>query len=265
MIRKNSVLRRPFYRAQWAVLCLLSLLAAVPTHADCVLRQSDAVELPLGQFVDATDGVTAETGLTISQADVQLKKCAAAGDCGAMAQKSDTSACAHDALGVYECDLNATDTDTVGTLFIYVNESGALTERAVCQVVEEAVFDACCAGSSAPLTAAGVWSNGTRSLTELDEDNTTIDINGTATGAAASVAGTVNGLTATAQGNVRDALGMSAANLDTQLSGLDTLLDTIAAYIDTEIQTLLNGVDIESINDVAITGDGSGTPFTVSP
>jgi len=119
----------------------IAVLIAAPCWATCVLRQSDAVEVPIGQFVDATDGVTAETGLTISQADVQLKKCAAAGDCGAMAQKNDSGACAHDALGVYECDLDATDTNTVGMLFIYVNESGALTERLVCEVVEEAVYD----------------------------------------------------------------------------------------------------------------------------
>jgi hypothetical protein len=125
----------------------------------CKLRQSDAVELPIGQFVDATDGVTAETGLTISQADVQLKKCAAAGDCGAMAQKNDSSACAHDALGVYECDFDATDTNTVGTLFIYVNESGALTEKLVCQVLEEAVFDqdyAASATGNRPATVTAV-------------------------------------------------------------------------------------------------------------
>lgn len=124
-------------------LSLLATLSFQLAHAQtCVLRQSDAAEIPLGQFVDATDGVTAETGLTISQADVVLKKCAAGGDCGAMAQKNDASACAHDSLGVYECDLNATDTDTVGTLFIYVNESGALTERLVCQVLDTAPFDA---------------------------------------------------------------------------------------------------------------------------
>ena len=38
------------------------------------LKQSTAATLALGPFVDATDGVTAETGLTISQADVRLSK-----------------------------------------------------------------------------------------------------------------------------------------------------------------------------------------------
>src|SRR5262245_31080263 len=104
----------------------LGLVLAAPAFADCVLRQSDAVELKLGPFVDSTDGNTDETGLTISQADVLIAKCAAAGDCGAFAQKNDTGSCAHDAIGIYECDFNATDTDTVGILEIAIHESGAL-------------------------------------------------------------------------------------------------------------------------------------------
>lgn len=139
-------------------IAILSVILAAQALATCFLRQSDAAEVPIGQFVDATDGVTAETGLTISQADVMLKKCAAGGDCGAMAQKNDSSACAHDALGVYECDLNATDTDTVGTLFIYVNESGALTEKLVCQVLDTAPFDADYADAATGLRQANIAS-----------------------------------------------------------------------------------------------------------
>lgn len=124
---------------------LLALLAAAfvsaPALADCVLRQSDAMELKLGPFVDSTDGNTDETGLTISQADVQIAKCAAAGDCGAFAQKNDAGSCAHDAIGIYECDFNATDTDTVGILEIAVHESGALPVFKTCAVVETAIYD----------------------------------------------------------------------------------------------------------------------------
>ena len=38
------------------------------------LKQATAATLGLGAFVDATDGNTAETGLTISQADIRLSK-----------------------------------------------------------------------------------------------------------------------------------------------------------------------------------------------
>ena len=46
------------------------------------LKQSTAVDIALGPFVDAADGVTPETALTIAQADVRLKK-----NAGAWAQK----------------------------------------------------------------------------------------------------------------------------------------------------------------------------------
>ena len=38
------------------------------------LKQSTAYTFRLGPFLDDTDGKTAETGLTISQADVRLSK-----------------------------------------------------------------------------------------------------------------------------------------------------------------------------------------------
>jgi hypothetical protein len=100
------------------------------------LRQSTAVDIALGPFVDATDGVTAETALTISQADVRLKK-----NAGAWAQVNDATSATHEENGWYEKELDATDTDTVGILIVAVNESGALPVWREFQVVEEAVFD----------------------------------------------------------------------------------------------------------------------------
>jgi hypothetical protein len=127
---------------------LVALLAASSALADCVLRQSDTAELPLGPFVDATDGVTAETALTISQADVRLKKCTAAGDCAAWAQVNESTAAAHEENGWYEKDIDTTDTNTVGILQIAVHESGALPVFLKCLVVEEAVYDRDYAGSA---------------------------------------------------------------------------------------------------------------------
>ena len=85
------------------------------------LKQSTSVTVVLGPFVDSTDGVTAETGLTISQADVRLSK-----NAGTYAQKSDTGSCTHMENGYYSCGLNTTDTNTLGHLRISVAESGAL-------------------------------------------------------------------------------------------------------------------------------------------
>ena len=61
-----------------------------------LIKQSTAVTLLIGPFLDDTDGKTAETGLTIAQADVRLSKNGAN-----MAQKNEATSCTHDELGMY--------------------------------------------------------------------------------------------------------------------------------------------------------------------
>lgn len=85
------------------------------------LKQATAVTVAMGPFVDDTDGKTAETALTIAQADVRLSKNGAA-----FAQKSDAAACTHLENGHYACSLNGTDTGTLGHLRVAIAESGAL-------------------------------------------------------------------------------------------------------------------------------------------
>jgi len=115
-----------------------------------ILRQSTAVEVKVGPFVDNTDGFTAEVALTISQADVRLAKNGAD-----WAQKNETTAAVHEENGWYRCLLDATDTNAVGILILAISESGALPVWREFQVVEEAVFDAMFA-TSANLASA-VW------------------------------------------------------------------------------------------------------------
>jgi hypothetical protein len=107
------------------------------------LRQSTAVDIVIGPFLDETDGKTAETALTISQADVRLKK-----NNGAWAQKNEATSATHEENGYYESPLDATDTNTVGILRVAVSESGALPVFHDFQVIEEAVYDALFAGSA---------------------------------------------------------------------------------------------------------------------
>jgi len=114
-----------------------------------ILRQSTAVDVLVGPFVDSADGDSEETGLTIAQADVRLSKNGQSG-----AQKNDNTTCAHDADGFYNCELDATDTNTVGQLTLWVHVAGALAVRHDYQVVEEAVYDALYAASAVgPLLA----------------------------------------------------------------------------------------------------------------
>jgi hypothetical protein len=100
------------------------------------LKQSTTATIPLGPFVDDTDGKTAETSLTISQADVRLSK-----NGGSFAQKNDSGSCSHMENGYYAASLNATDTNTLGRLRIAVAESGALPVWIDCHVLPANVYD----------------------------------------------------------------------------------------------------------------------------
>ncbi len=86
-----------------------------------ILKQSTAATIKLGPFIDDTDGKTAETGLTIAQADIRLSK-----NGGDFAQKNSTTSATHDENGYYDIPLNATDTGTLGRLRVAVSKSGAL-------------------------------------------------------------------------------------------------------------------------------------------
>lgn len=100
------------------------------------LKQSTAYTAKIGPFIDDTDGKTAETGLTLSQADIRLSK-----NGGDIAQKNESTACSHDELGYYDCPLDATDTGTLGKLQLFVHESGALPVFHEFMVVTANVYD----------------------------------------------------------------------------------------------------------------------------
>lgn len=85
------------------------------------LQANTAVDVIIGPFVDETNGKDAETGLTITQAEVRLSK-----NGGNMAQKNEATSLTHDELGNYVCKLNTTDTNAEGLLTLMIHESGAL-------------------------------------------------------------------------------------------------------------------------------------------
>jgi hypothetical protein len=86
------------------------------------LKQSTAKIFRIGPFLDDTDGKTAEPGLTIAQADIQISK-----NGGAFAQTSAVSpTTTHDADGWYQCPLTTTDTATLGPLTVQIVMAGAL-------------------------------------------------------------------------------------------------------------------------------------------
>jgi hypothetical protein len=101
------------------------------------LKQSTASqEVPLGYFVDSTDGNTEETGLTIANTDLKLWKAGAT----TLASKNSGGA-THISNGIYYATLDATDTDTLGPLVIYCHVAGALPVRVECLVHPANVYD----------------------------------------------------------------------------------------------------------------------------
>ena len=82
------------------------------------LRQSTAVTIKLGPFVDSSDGDTLEEGLAGSMT-VKLSK-----NGGDIAARHSTDAITYDESGFYNVPLDATDTNTLGRLLVLVVSPG---------------------------------------------------------------------------------------------------------------------------------------------
>jgi len=178
----------------------LVMAPAIASAGTCFLKQSTALStgIRLGPFVDATDGATAETALTLSQADIRLSK-----NEGAFAQKNEATSCTHLENGYYKCPLDATDTNTAGILLVAVNESGALPVWKECTVLPGATFDALItnaagaangfliAGTNAPITFSG--SGAAMTLTSTGGNGAGLAITGNGSGAGMSVAAGATG------------------------------------------------------------------------
>src|SRR5688572_28589131 len=116
------------------------------------LRQSTAQEVSLGPFVDSGDGNTVEGSLTITQPHIRLKK-----NGGAWAQKNAAQTLSHEENGWYEIALDATDTNTLGSLLLVVHESGALQCWREFMIVPANVYDALILGTDLLDTNITQW------------------------------------------------------------------------------------------------------------
>lgn|SRR5262245_5311793 len=227
------------------------------------LRQSTASqEVVLGPFVDSTDGVTAETGLSIANTDIKVWKAGAT----TLANKNSGGG-THISGGIYSAVLDATDTDTLGSLKLFVAVSGALACVLECVVLSANVYDSLIGGGdtldvqvtgigSDVITAASiasdagseigtaVWATATRSLTVLDEDSTTLDLDAT----------------------IRAAVGLASANLDTQLDALPTAAENATQLLDVAAGVETNRTVRQSLRLMlaALAGKASGMATTTA-
>ncbi|MCP3975978.1 MAG: hypothetical protein GY720_15970 [bacterium] len=192
------------------------------------LKANTAVDVLIGPFVDSTDGNTTEDALTISQADVKLSK-----NGQSLAQKNDATACAFDDDGYYNCELDATDLNTEGSLALIVHESGALPVRHEYNVLSEAAWDSMYAAKDDGFMDVNIKTIGRADTQETEATNleaaaaaysATRGLSGTALPAFAADAG--GGLPISIAGSL---------DLDAMDANVTTLLGRISA-------TLFNGI-----------------------
>jgi len=152
------------------------------------IKQSTGTTKKMGPFVDDADGRTAETGLTIAQADIRLSK-----NGGDFAQTNNSAGATHDENGYYGVPLDATDTDTLGSLRVAICKSGALPVWQDFMVMPAHVYDWLFDSNSIYETAAKVLINkaiqtkSTGVIEYYDDDGQTVILTHTPNDAESSI------------------------------------------------------------------------------
>lgn len=246
------------------------------------LKQSTACTIMFGPFVDKTDGVTLEVGAGIitsidhATTGIFLSK---AGGAAAIRHQSVTASVL-DAYGMFNVTLDATDTNTVGTLDVLMAEAATfLPVHKSFMVLPANVYDSLMGTDLLDISMVqigGVAQSATdlKDLADTGYDPSThkvagvvltdtctvnTDMRGTDSAALASA------YTSTRAGYLDE---LAAANLITDVANVksDTTailedtgttlpgtLSTIAAYIDTEVAAILAAVDTEVAAIKAVT------------
>jgi len=128
------------------------------------LRQSTASqEITLGYFLDTTNGDSEETGLTIANTDIKLRKGG-----GTTLTNKNSGGATHISNGIYTSVLDATDTNTLGDLVIYCHPTGALATKLEYTVLPAASYDALIVNGLNDLSAAQVNTEVDTALSDYD-------------------------------------------------------------------------------------------------
>jgi len=245
------------------------------------LRQSTASqEVPLGYFVDSTDGNTEETALSIANTDIKVWKTGAT----TLASKNSGGA-THIANGIYYAVMDATDTDTIGPLKVFVHVAGALTVVLECCVLDEAVYDVMF-GTTAPATATNITAGTITTVTNLTNAPTVGDLTATMKASVNTEADTAlsdyGALKPTTAGRTLDVSAGGEAGVDwanvggktttndltgTKIAGLDGTIDTFDDFVDATGKVTLAGT--QAFNNTGtwtgnVTGNLSGSVGSVT-
>jgi len=100
-----------------------------------LLRANTAVDVLIGPILDSV-AATEEAGETIEDSDILLSK-----NGQPLTAKTDVTTAAFDDHGCYNCELDATDTGTLGILTIVIFMAGTMIYRADYDVISEYEYD----------------------------------------------------------------------------------------------------------------------------
>ena len=201
------------------------------------LKQSTAIDIRVGPFVDATDAVTPETGITLAAAD-QAEVLKANG--AATVAMAGAFAAVTGADGWYDYTVATGDVDTVGEVVFVVQDSSVCLPVFIRgYVVEEAVYDAMYGAASAgPLQsttaarkldvtatgAAGIdWANVENPATAVDLSATDIQLADTVT--------TLTGHTVQTGDSFARLGAPAAASIAADLLAIDNFVDGLESTI----------------------------------
>lgn len=120
------------------------------------LLKSTSTVVVLGPFVDATDGVTAETALSPSATNVRLYKAGATSSVDIS-----TATWTHVENGIYRVTLTASHTDTAGPAMIVAAISGARPVTHEFNILDDDAYASLTAGTALPANMTHIAGNAT--------------------------------------------------------------------------------------------------------
>ena len=211
-------------------------------------KDTASQEVMIGPFVDSTDGVTPETGLSIANTDIRIHKTGAS----VFANKNSGGA-THIEDGFYLITMDATDTNTAGPLKMQITMAGALPVWEDVWVHGSNIFNAWI-GTIHQTTDVNAWLG----VAAPDLPQAVTDVAAILVDTATTIPATI----ATVDSNVDSILTDTGTTLPSTLSTIDGIVDAI--LVDTaEIGTAgagLSAIPTQDANVVEWLGTTPATP-----
>ncbi|HLP41563.1 MAG TPA: hypothetical protein VK465_08665 [Fibrobacteria bacterium] len=231
------------------------------------LRQSTAVTVKVGPLTDSAGDPL--TTLTIQKADLRLTKNGGNLAAASADQGSADAGAPHDELGIYDCSLDTTDTNTLGHLRVAVRETGQIVAWEDFNVVDPEYWDAKYSTGLLPVNVTQISDDATAA------NNAESFFDGTGYAGTNNVIPTVTTLTGhTAQtGDAFARLGAPAgASVSADIAAVKTDTGNLVTRI---TATLFSGItrfshwlgalagkqaaDATALTEIRASGSGSGT------